>query len=97
MSKSNLLPHQNLSIVAIGRIPAVADLPDADLAVFLDGNMNNFADENVVDLNYYCERYTYGDFVEDLRQRNEMLEHIARLESALLQQTLRLAKLQPAL
>jgi hypothetical protein len=67
-------------VAAIGYIEPVADVPDADLALFLDGDVRNFDPENIIDFTYFENVYTFADFLNDMVLRDELLRDKERLE-----------------
>ncbi len=64
---------ESARVAVIGRIPPVADLPDADSAIFLDGDPTNLDDDNLRDFNFYCEAYRYQDYLDDFIARDRLL------------------------
>jgi hypothetical protein len=70
---------------AIGYIEPVADVPDADLALFLDGDVTNLDPENVIDFNYFLNVYTFADFLDDMVLRDQLLQDKERLGRELAQ------------
>jgi hypothetical protein len=70
-------------VAAIGYIEPVADVPDADLALFLDGDVSNFDPANIIDFNHFQNAYSYADFLDDMVLRDELLQDKERLERAL--------------
>jgi hypothetical protein len=70
-------------VAAIGYIEPVADVPDADLALFLDGDVRNFDPENVIDFNHFQNAYSYADFLDDMVLRDELLRDRERLRALL--------------
>ena len=87
-------------IPVIGQIPSVDDLPGSDLAIFLDGDETNLDPDNILDINYFQNAYTYDQFLDDFQdrvyymERNAVLEKtLDRLKAALETQTRQLADL----
>ena len=70
---------------AIGYIEPVADVPDADLALFLDGDVTNLDPENIIDVNRFQNAYSYSDFLDDMVLRDELMRDKERLERELAQ------------
>jgi|LakMenE18May11ns_1017448.scaffolds.fasta_scaffold8775266_1 hypothetical protein len=70
---------------AIGYIEPVADVPDADLALFLDGDVTNLDPENIIDFNHFQNAYSYADFLDDMVLRDELMRDKERLERELAQ------------
>ena len=68
-------------VAAIGYIEPVADVPDADLALFLDGDVRNFDPENVIDIHFFQNAYSYADFLDDMVLRDELLRDRERLRA----------------
>jgi hypothetical protein len=73
----------NQPLAVIGRIEPVADVPDADLALFLDGDVTNLDPENIIDIHFFLNAYSYADFLDDMVLRDELLRDKERLERAL--------------
>jgi hypothetical protein len=67
-------------VAAIGYIEPVADVPDADLAIFLDGDVTNLDPSNVIDIRFFQNAYSYADFLDDMVLRDELLRDKERLE-----------------
>ena len=67
-------------VAAIGYIEPVADVPDADLALFLDGDVTNLDPSNVIDIHFFQNAYSYADFLDDMVLRDELLRDKERLE-----------------
>lgn len=70
-------------VAAIGYIEPVADVPDADLALFIDGDTSNHDPENIIDIHFFQNAYSYADFLDDMVLRDELLRDKERLERAL--------------
>jgi hypothetical protein len=70
-------------VAAIGYIEPVADVPDADLALFLDGDVSNLDPENIIDFTYFENVYTFADFLNDMVLRDELLRDRERLRALL--------------
>jgi hypothetical protein len=68
-------------VAAIGYIEPVADVPDADLAIFLDGDVTNLDPSNVIDFTYFENVYTFADFLNDMVLRDELLRDRERLRA----------------
>lgn len=68
-------------VAAIGYIEPVADVPDADLALFIDGDVKNFDPENIIDFTYFENIYTFADFLNDMVLRDELLRDRERLRA----------------
>jgi hypothetical protein len=88
-------------IPVIGQIPPVDDLPGSDLAVFLDGDEANLDPDNILDINYFQNAYTYDQFLDDFKDRVYYMERTAileqtvgRLQATLETQTKQLADLE---
>lgn len=62
---------------------ASAPTPDADLALFLDGDVSNFDPANIIDFTYFENVYTFADFLDDMILRDQLLRDKERLERAL--------------
>ncbi len=67
----------------IGQIPPVDDLPGSDLAIFLDGDETNLDPDNILDINYFQNGYTYDQFLDDFQDRVYYMERTAVLEQTL--------------
>ena len=70
-------------VAAIGYIEPVADVPDADLALFLDGDVTNLDPANIIDFNHFQNAYSYADYLDDMVLRDELMQDKERLERAL--------------
>jgi hypothetical protein len=88
-------------IPVIGQIPPVEDLPGSDLAIFLDGDETNLDPDNILDINYFQNAYTYDQFLDDFKDRVYYMERTAileqtvgRLQATLETQTKQLADLE---
>jgi hypothetical protein len=88
-------------IPVIGQIPPVDDLPGSDLAIFLDGDETNLDPDNILDINYFQNAYTYDQFLDDFKDRVYYMERTAileqtvgRLQATLETQTKQLADLE---
>ena len=60
--------------------PPVDDLPGSDLAIFLDGDETNLDPDNILDINYFQNAYTYDQFLDDFQNRVYYMERTAILE-----------------
>jgi hypothetical protein len=67
----------------IGQIQSISEYPDSDLVIFLDGDVNNHDEENVIDFDFFQNAYSYGDFVEDFVLRDRLIGANSRLKSEL--------------
>ena len=83
-------------ICTIGRIPPVADVPNADLAIFIDGDVNNTNESNVLDFNYFQNAYTYEDYLESYEMLDRLFETCHSLQEKLRQAEQTIARLQQA-
>ena len=81
-------------ICTIGRIPPVADVPNADLAIFIDGDVNNTDESNVLDFNYFQNAYTYEDYLESYEMLDRLFETCHCLQEKLRQAEQTIARLQ---
>jgi hypothetical protein len=70
---------------AIGQIPPVADVPNADLAIFIDGDVENTDESNVLDFNYFQSAYTYDDYLESYEMLDRLFETCLSLQEKLKQ------------
>jgi hypothetical protein len=70
---------------AIGQISPVADVPNADLAIFIDGDLNNMDESNVVDFNYFQNAYTYEDYLESYEMLDRLFQTCLSLQEKLKQ------------
>jgi len=78
---------------AIGQIPSVADVPNADLAIFIDGDVKNTDESNVLDFNYFQSAYTYDDYLESYEMLDRLFETCLSLQEKLKQAQEVIAKL----
>lgn len=79
---------------AIGQIPPVADVPNADLAIFIDGDVRNTDQSNVIDFNHFQNAYTYEDYLENFEMLDRLYETCLSLQEKLQQTQEVVAKLQ---
>ncbi len=79
---------------AIGQIPPVADVPNADLAIFIDGDVSNTDQSNVIDFNHFQNAYTYEDYLENFEMLDRLYETCLSLQEKLQQTQEVVAKLQ---
>lgn len=79
---------------AIGQIPPVADAPSADLAIFIDGDVNNTDASNVINFNHFQNDYTHEDYLENFEMLNRLFETCLILQEKLQQAQEVIAKLQ---
>jgi hypothetical protein len=79
---------------AIGQIPPVADVPNADLAIFIDGDMNNIDESNVLNFNYFKNAYTYEDYLESYEMLDRLFQTCLSLQEKLQKAQEVIAKLQ---
>lgn len=87
-------------IPVIAEVAPFATERGSDLAIFLDGNETNRDPANILDIQYFQNAYTYGQFLDDFQdrvyymERNAVLEKtLDRLKAALETQTRQLADL----
>lgn len=83
-------------ICAIGHIPPVADVPDADLAIFIDGDVTNMDEANVINFSHFQNAYTYADYLENFEMLDRLFETCLSLQEKLQQAQEVIAKLQQA-
>lgn len=81
-------------ICAIGHVPAVADVPNADLAIFIDGDVNNTDQSNVIDFNHFQNAYTYEDYLENFEMLDRLFETSLSLQEKLQQAEETIVRLQ---
>jgi hypothetical protein len=79
---------------AIGQIPPVADVPNADLAIFIDGDVNNIDESNVLNFNYFQNAYTYEDYLESYEMLDRLFQTCLSLQEKLQKAQEVIAKLQ---
>lgn len=79
---------------AIGQIPPVADVPNADLAIFIDGNVKNIDESNVLNFNYFKNAYTYEDYLESYEMLDRLFQTCLSLQEKLQKAQEVIAKLQ---
>lgn len=70
---------------AIGQIPPVADVPNADLGIFIDGDVNNIDESNVLNFNYFQNAYTYEDYLESYEMLDRLFQTCLSLQEKLKQ------------
>ncbi len=79
---------------AIGQIPPVADVPNADLAIFIDGDVNNIDESNVLNFNYFKNDYTYEDYLESYEMLDRLFQTCLGVQEKLQKAQEVIAKLQ---
>jgi hypothetical protein len=79
---------------AIGQIPSVADVPNADLAIFIDGDVNNTDESNVINYNHFQNDYSYEDYLENFEMLSRLFETCLSLQEKLILTQEVVAKLQ---
>ena len=79
---------------AIGQIRSVAEVPNADLAIFIDGDVKNTDESNVLDFNYFQSAYTYDDYLESYEMLDRLFETCLSLQEKLILTQEVVAKLQ---
>ena len=79
---------------AIGQIPPVADIPNADLAIFIDGDVNNIDESNVLNFNYFKNAYTYEDYLESYEMLDRLFQTCLSLQEKMQKAQEVIAKLQ---
>jgi hypothetical protein len=82
------------SICSVGNVPAVADAPNADLAIFMDGDVTNLEESNILDFNYFTNAYTYEDFLMDYETNDRLIKTCMQLQEKLEQACEVIAKLR---
>jgi hypothetical protein len=70
---------------AIGQIPPEADTPNADLAIFIDGDVKNTDESNVINFNHFQNDYSYGDYLENFEILSRLFETCLSLQEKLMQ------------
>jgi hypothetical protein len=70
---------------AIGQIRSVAEVPNADLAIFIDGDVKNTDESNVLDFTYFQSAYTYDDYLESYEMLDRLFETCLSLQEKLKQ------------
>ena len=53
------------------------------MAIFLDGDETNLDPDNILDINYFQNAYTYDQFLDDFQDRVYYMERTAVLEQTL--------------
>lgn len=81
-------------ICTIGNIPPVADAPDAGYAIFIDGDLNNTDESNIINFNHFQNDYTYADYLENFEMLDRLYETCLSLQEKLQQAHELIAKLQ---
>ena len=81
-------------ICTIGQIPSFADVPHADMAIFLDGDVTNMDKSNVIDFYQFQNEYTYEDYLMNFEMTDRLFETCLSLQQKLVQAQEVIAKLQ---
>ena len=56
-----------------------------DMVIFLDGDVSNHEEENIIDIDYFRAAYTYEDFLEDFLFRDRLLGAVERLNKKIIE------------
>jgi hypothetical protein len=81
---------------AIGQIPPVTDALDAEWVIFLDGDVTNTDESNIIDFKKYQAEYTYEDYLENFEMLDRLFETSLSLQEKLKQAEETIARLQHA-
>ena len=79
---------------AIGQIPPGTDALDAEWVIFLDGDVTNTDESNIIDFKKYQAEYTYEDYLENFEMLDRLFETCLCLQEKLKQAQEVVAKLQ---
>jgi hypothetical protein len=81
---------------AIGQIPPATDALDAEWVIFLDGDVTNTDESNIIDFKKYQAEYTYEDYLENFEMLDRLFETSLSLQEKLKQAEETIARLQHA-
>ena len=79
---------------AIGQIQPVTDALDAEWVIFLDGDVTNVDESNIIDFKKFHNEYTYEDYLTNFEMIDRMFETCLSLQEKLIQAQEVIAKLQ---
>ena len=79
---------------AIGQIPPVTDPLDAEWVIFLDGDVTNVDESNIIDFKKFHNEFTYEDYLTNFEMIDRMFETCLSLQEKLIQAQEVIAKLQ---
>lgn len=96
MNKILLQEFVTEPVCTIGNIPPVADDPDAGYAIFVDGDLNNTDESNIINFNHFQNDYTYADYLENFEMMDRLFETCLSLQEKLIQAKETIARLQQA-
>lgn len=75
--------EMNAMNFVIGPVETDRGEESADLAIFLDGDINNFESGNVLDIDFFENSYTFDQFLEDFEDRCYYMDRAMLLQEAL--------------
>jgi len=79
---------------AIGQIQPVTDALDAEWVIFLDGDVTNVDESNIIDFKKFHNEFTYEDYLTNFEIVDRMFETCLSLQEKLIQAQEVIAKLQ---
>ena len=79
---------------AIGQIQPLTDALDAEWVIFLDGDVTNVDESNIIDFKKFHNEYTYEDYLTNFEMIDRMFETCLSLQEKLIQAQEVIAKLQ---
>lgn len=79
---------------AIGQIQPVTDALEAEWVIFLDGDVTNVDESNIIDFKKFHNEYTYEDYLTNFEIIDRMFETCLSLQEKLIQAQEVIAKLQ---
>lgn len=79
---------------AIGQIQPVTDALDAEWVIFLDGDVTNVDESNIIDFKKFHNEFTYEDYLTNFEIIDRMFETCLSLQEKLIQAQEVIAKLQ---
>ena len=94
MTKALLQEFAAEPTCAIGQIPPVTDALDAEWVIFLDGDVTNVDESNIIDSKKFHNEYTYEDYLTNFEMIDRMFETCLSLQEKLIQAQEVIAKLQ---
>jgi len=81
-------------ICTIGEIHSFADVPHAEWVIFLDGDVTNRDESNIIDYKKFHNEYTYEDYLTNFEMIDHLFETYLMLREKLKQAQEVIAKLQ---
>ena len=81
-------------VCTIGQMPPAADVPHAEWVIFLDGDVTNMDESNIIDFQKFQDEYTYEDYLMNFEMIDRLFETCLSLQEKLKQAQEVVAQLQ---